>query len=181
MSLLGQGWRGKAAPPSNPRAGAPTADRRIVTVGARFTLAEQAAWQDEAALAGESPSALLQQAMARTWTRTAPALAIERDRTRQIARIGSDLNKLARWASTHGPAVEAVAVIARLVAFERTLRTLARLGTTADGAHYVRCARYRLSPSDGHPSSREGPEGPCSYRNRGRRLQSVQPAPGAQA
>ena len=74
------------------------AERRTVMVAARVTSAEHAAWQDKAAAAGVSPSALLRQAMARTRTWTAPALAIERERSRQIARIGNNLNQLARWA-----------------------------------------------------------------------------------
>ena len=47
------------------------------------------------------PSALLREAMARTRTWTASARAAERERTRQIARVGNNLNQLARWASIH--------------------------------------------------------------------------------
>jgi len=43
-------------------------------------------------------SDLLRQAMARTRTWTAAAADVERERTRQVARIGSNLNQLARWA-----------------------------------------------------------------------------------
>ena len=32
---------------------------------------------------------------------TAPAAAVERGRTRQIARIGNNLNQIARWANTY--------------------------------------------------------------------------------
>ena len=120
--------------PPNPVAGALMADRRTVMVAARVTPAEHAAWQDKAAAAGVSPSALLRQGMARTRTWTAPALAIERERTRQIARIGNNLNQLARWANTHAAAVEAVAVIANLVSFERSLLAVARFdGDGGDG------------------------------------------------
>ena len=31
---------------------------------------------------------------------TAPAVVVERERTRQVARIGNNLNQLARWANT---------------------------------------------------------------------------------
>ena len=64
--------------------------------------------------------------MARTRAWTAPARAIERERTRQIARIGNNLNQLARWANTHASAAEAVSVIAHLVAFERSLLDVVR-------------------------------------------------------
>ena len=53
-------------------------------VAARVTPVEHAAWQKKAAAVGVSPSALLREAMARTRTWTAPALAIESERTRQI-------------------------------------------------------------------------------------------------
>ena len=78
------------------------AERRTVVVAARVTWAEHAAWKEKAAAAGVSPSALLRQAMARTQTWTAPAVAVERERSRQIACIGNNLNQLACWANTHG-------------------------------------------------------------------------------
>ena len=102
------------------------AEHRTLMVAARVTPAEHAAWREKAA-AGVSPSALLREAMARTQTWTAAARAIERERTRQIARIGNNLNQLARWANTHASAVEAVSVIARLVSFERLLLHVARI------------------------------------------------------
>ena len=97
-------------------------------VAARVTPAEDAAWREKAAAAGVSPSALLREAMARTRTWTAPALAVESERIRQIARIGNNLNQFARWANTHRTAAEAVTVIAHLVSFERSLREVARVG-----------------------------------------------------
>ncbi len=97
-------------------------------VAARVTPAEHAAWQEKAAAAGVSPSALLREAMARTRTWTAPALAVESERLRQIARIGNNLNQLARWANTHKTAAEPVSVIAHLVSFERSLLEVARIG-----------------------------------------------------
>ena len=101
----------------------------------RVSPAERAAWRAKAAEAGVPLSALLRQAMARTRTWTAPALAAERERSRQIARIGNNLNQLARWANTHASAVEAVTVIANLVAFERSLLALARLDGEDADAH----------------------------------------------
>ena len=103
------------------------AEHRTVMVAARVTPAERAAWREKAAAAGVSPSALLREAMARTRTWTASARAVERERTRQIARIGNNLNQLARWANTHTSAAEAVSVIAQLVSFERSLIRVARI------------------------------------------------------
>ena len=76
-------------------------------VAARVTPAEQnAAWRDKAAGVGVSPYALLREAMARTRTWTAPARAIEHERTWQIPRIANNLNQLARWVYTHKTAAD---------------------------------------------------------------------------
>ena len=111
------------------------AERRTVVVAARVTRAEHAAWKEKAAAAGVSPSALLRMAMARTQTWTAPALAADLERSRQIARAGNNLNQLARWANTHPSAIEAVRVIDRLRAVERALRALARPAGEDTDAH----------------------------------------------
>ena len=78
--------------------------RRPVLVAVRVTPTESADWRAKAAAAGVPLSALLRRAMARTRTWTAPAAEVERERTRQVGRIGSNLNQLARWASTHAAA-----------------------------------------------------------------------------
>ena len=110
-------------------------ERRSGEIHLRVSPAERAAWRAKAAEAGVPLSDLLRQAMARTRTWTAPALAVERERSRQLARIGNNLNQLARWANTRASAVEAVAVIANLVAFERTSLALARLDGEDGDAH----------------------------------------------
>ena len=108
------------------------ANRRTAVVRARVLPSEHAGWLAKAAAAGVSPSDLLRQAMARTRTWTAAAADVERERTRQVARIGNNLNQLARWANANASAVEAVEVIANLVAFERELRKLARVDGDGD-------------------------------------------------
>ena len=55
----------------------------------------------------------------------AAAAKVERERTRELARIGSNLNQIARWANAHKGNAEAVEVIAHLVAIERAFDTLA--------------------------------------------------------
>ena len=104
------------------------ADRRTVTATARVSPAELTAWQAKAAAAGVSLSALLRQAMARTRTWTAPAAAVERERTRQVARLGSNLNQIARWANTYASTASAVEVVAHLVAIEQALAALTPVG-----------------------------------------------------
>ena len=57
--------------------------------------------------------------------RGSPARAVERERTRQIARIGSNLNQIARWAHTHlDDDLAVVEVLAHLVTIERALSAL---------------------------------------------------------
>ncbi|MCY3746324.1 MAG: plasmid mobilization relaxosome protein MobC [Acidobacteria bacterium] len=106
------------------------AERRTVQINVRLSAAERAAWRGKAAATGLPLSDLLRRAMARTRTWTAAAADIERERSRQVARIGINLNQLARWANTYTSTARSVTVIANLVAFERSLREVARF----DGA-----------------------------------------------
>ena len=132
--LLEQRADGGRRPP-NPLIGARLTERRTVRVHVRVSPAELAAWRAKAATVGVPLSDLLRQAMARTRTWTAAAAAIERERTRQVARIGNNLNQLARWANTHASEVEAVEVVARLVSVERSLLALARPDGEDTDAH----------------------------------------------
>ncbi|MXW70533.1 MAG: MobC family plasmid mobilization relaxosome protein [Acidobacteria bacterium] len=111
------------------------AERRTVQINVRLSAAERAAWRAKAAAAGVPLSDLLRQAMARTRTWTAADAAVERERTRQVARVGNNLNQLARWANTHPSEAEAVEVIAGLLSVERSLLALARLGGEDTDAH----------------------------------------------
>ncbi len=104
------------------------ADHRTAVVRARVLPSEHAAWLAKAQAAGVSPSDLLRRAMARTRTWTARAVAVERERTRQVARIGNNLNQIARWANTHADKADAFEVIAHLVAIEREIARLAGCG-----------------------------------------------------
>ena len=72
--------------------------------------------------------------MARTRTWTAASTEVECERTRQIARVGNNLNQIARWANSHATAIDAVEIIANLVYIARTLDTVARVGREADDA-----------------------------------------------
>ena len=109
-------------------------DHRTAVVRARVTPAEHADWQAKAEAAGVSPSRLLRQAMARTRTWTSAAAEVERERTRQIARVGNNLNQIARWANTHAAPMDAVEMIAYLLHIARTLDKVADVGREPDGA-----------------------------------------------
>ena len=111
------------------------ARRRPIIAAVRLTPDESADWRTKAAAAGVPLSVLIRRAMARTRTWTAPAAEVERERTRQVSRIGNNLNQIARWANTHKGAAEAVEIVARLVAIERALLALAPLESPDPDAH----------------------------------------------
>lgn len=97
---------------------------REATATARISKAELAEWRSKAAAAGVSLSALMRQAMARTHTWTAAARDIERERSRELARIGNNLNQIARWANRYKRRAEAVQVLVELSAIEREMKAL---------------------------------------------------------
>ena len=59
----------------------------------------------------------------------------ERERTRELARIGANLNQIARWANTFKAHAEAVEIVAHLVAIERALAALAPVVRPDADAH----------------------------------------------
>ena len=123
--------------PRSVQTGAPMRDRRTVRVHARVSPAELADCRAKAVAAGV-PVSDLRQAMARTRTWTAPAAYAERERIRQD-RPHRQQSEPARplGPTCHASAVEAVKVIAYLVAFERELHKVARLGGDGGDAHAV--------------------------------------------
>ena len=109
---------------------------RSALVQVRVKPSELAVWRSKATSAGVSLSVLLRQAMARTgaWTPSpadaerARAHEVERGRTREVARIGNNLNQIARWANEHKSSADAGEVLVRLVAIEQALRNLSLPG-----------------------------------------------------
>ena len=92
----------------------------------RASDAERAEWHAKARSAGLTLSALVRRSLGRARTWTVPHAEVERERTREVARIGNNVNQIARWANSHKEAVEAVEVIGHLIAIERTLAALVR-------------------------------------------------------
>ena len=105
---------------------------RPVWVKIRASEAERAGWHAKASAAGLSLSDLLRRSIGRVRTWTVAAAEVERERTRELARIGSNLNQIARWANSHKTAAEAVQVVAHLVALERELGALSMRGGRRD-------------------------------------------------
>ncbi|WP_341482629.1 plasmid mobilization protein [Fundidesulfovibrio terrae] len=53
---------------------------------------------------------------------------LEKEHIRQLARIGANLNQLARWANTYKSRAEAIRVLAALLSIERALKCCAGAG-----------------------------------------------------
>ncbi len=96
---------------------------RAVWVKVRASEAEGAEWHAKARSAGLTLSDLVRRSVGRARTWTVAHAEVERERTRELARIGNNLNQIARWANTHKGAIEAVEVIGHLIAIERALAT----------------------------------------------------------
>ena len=97
---------------------------RAVWVKIRASESERAEWHAKAHSIGLSLSDLVRRSVGRVRTWTVAHTELERERTRCLARIGSNLNQIARWANIHKENAEAVEVTAHLVAIEQALDTL---------------------------------------------------------
>ena len=73
--------------------------------------AERAEWHAKARSAGLTLSDLVRRSVGRVRTWTVAHADVERERTRELARLGNNLNQIARWANTHKGAPEKLAVL----------------------------------------------------------------------
>ena len=105
---------------------------RSVWVKVRARESERAAWHAKARSAGLSLSALVRRSIGRTRIWTAARADLERARLVQLARIGNNLNQIARWVNTHKGGAEAVQVVAHLVALRREIRAFAGVQEPSD-------------------------------------------------
>ena len=125
--IPGRGWR-EGLPPSTPIREAVGRSimgaGRKVWVKIRASEAERSEWHAKAHSVGLSLSDLVRRSVGRVRTWTVAHAELERERTRELARIGSNLNQIARWANIHKEDAEVVEVVAHLVAIERELGTL---------------------------------------------------------
>ncbi len=73
---------------------------RDVWVKIRASEAERAEWHAKARSAGLTLSDLVRRSVGRVHPWTVAHAEVERERTRELARIGANLNQIARWANT---------------------------------------------------------------------------------
>lgn len=95
--------------------------QRTAIIKVRVTGAEQAGWQTKAEAVGVSVSELVRSAMTRVKTWTPVNAEIERERNRELAKIGNNLNQIARWANAYKSAADAIEVVSHLRSIEQML------------------------------------------------------------
>lgn len=91
---------------------------RPLFIKLRVTAEEKKQFESLARTLGLSLSALIRQRL--SGMRIRP-IAIQQERNRQLARIGNNLNQLARWANTHKSGLEAIQIISFLEGIRQAL------------------------------------------------------------
>ncbi|MBO0145420.1 MobC family plasmid mobilization relaxosome protein [Agrobacterium sp. Ap1] len=133
---------GRQASPSNPTEGtrrSPKGDLNAVVVF-RCTASEKQALTARAARTGLPFATLMREALGLTEVRRRrPVPKVDPELVRAVARIGGNLNQIARWLNTaqsqgHVSPIDAIEVAAQLVAIERALSETLRSFTAKDGA-----------------------------------------------
>jgi Bacterial mobilisation protein (MobC) len=100
------------------------AEKLNTSLKIRLSQPEKLSWQEKAVLAGVPLSTLIREAMSRTRTWTASDRSSLQEQTRQISRIGNNLNQIAKWANTYKSTAEAIEIIEALRAIEQALTQL---------------------------------------------------------
>ena len=94
-------------------------ETRTALVKLRVTPAEKDAITAKADSQGQTVTDFIRQRALDYRLRQTP---LEKDRVRQLARIGVNLNQLARWVNIHKNRAEVIDVLAALVSLERELK-----------------------------------------------------------
>ena len=101
--------------------------QRTKPIAVRLTAEEKLDWDLKAHAAGLSISELVRQAMNRVRISHIGDRAVQIERTRQIAKIGNNLNQIARWVNRYKTTADTVEVVTHLVAIEQALLDLSDL------------------------------------------------------
>ena len=107
----------------------PERDTRSAWIKLRVTPAEKEAIAAKAAAQGQTVTDFIRQRALDYRLRQTP---LEKERVRQLARIGVNLNQIARWANTYKRAVEAVEVLTALASLEREIGAFMAAEKTED-------------------------------------------------
>ena len=98
--------------------------QRTNPISIRLTDEEKLDWELKAHAAGLSISQLVREAMGKVRVTKVGDRSLQVERTRQIAKIGNNLNQIARWANTYKTTAEVVEVVTHLIAIEQALMAL---------------------------------------------------------
>ena len=93
-------------------------EKRSAWIKMRVTPDEKKLIESKASAQGQTVTDFLRQRALDYRLRQSP---LEKERIRQLARIGSNMNQIARWANTYKKRAEAVEVITRLILLKREL------------------------------------------------------------
>jgi len=91
----------------------------------RVTPAEKEAITAKAQAQGQTVTDFIRQRALDYRLRQTP---LEKEHVRQLARVGANLNQLARWANTYKSQAEAIQVLAVLLSIERSFKPCAGAG-----------------------------------------------------
>jgi len=103
-------------------------NRKLSRLEIRLYPDEKQAIQSKAKSASSTASELVRQSLLRVQTWTAKDKQSYKQRTREISRIGSNLNQIARWCNIHKGAADTVEVVAHLKAIEQEIKGLSNGG-----------------------------------------------------
>ena len=102
--------------------------KRRAVLHVRTTEEEAETWRSKAQMAGLTTSELLRRAMRRTRVWTVEAADEQRALIREVARIGANVNQIARCVNTYKDTADTARVLVHLVSIQRELAALRRQG-----------------------------------------------------
>ena len=100
-------------------------ESRTAWIKLRVTPAEKEAIMVKAQAQGQTVTDFIRQRALDYRLRQTP---LEKEYVRQLARVGANLNQLARWANAYKSRAEAIQVLAVLLSIERSLKRCAGAG-----------------------------------------------------
>jgi len=96
-------------------------EKRTKWIKVRVTETEKLIIDEKAQTAGVSVAKLIRESLCRVRTWTIKDKETERERIREIARIGQNLNQIARWCNLHKSEIDTVQILSALVSIERKI------------------------------------------------------------
>lgn len=111
-------------PPSNPLWAVGKENMRNKMFKLRCSEEEIVEWREKAQASGVPVSELIRQAMSRVRSWSPANQKIQIEQIRLIARIGNNLNQLARWANTYKSATETINIIHHLRILEEAVKNI---------------------------------------------------------